>query len=66
MYVQQKELAVLAPIPPIFSSQLSSVRDDVRLSRELQDHAVRVIRVLERVIARLDSPEKVCCVRTAM
>ncbi len=45
---------------------MSSVRDDVRLSRELQDHAVRVIRVLERVIARLDSPEKVCCVRTAM
>ena len=38
---------------------IQSLREDVRLSRELQEHAVRVMQVVEKVIGRLDNVERV-------
>lgn len=38
---------------------VESLRSDLKLSLELQEHAVRVMQVVEKVIGRLESPEKV-------
>ena len=38
---------------------IQALREDVRLSRELQEHAVRVMQVVEKVIGRLDNVERV-------
>lgn len=38
---------------------VEALKEDVRLSRALQEHAVRVMQVVEKVIARLENAEKV-------
>ncbi len=38
---------------------VGALRDHKDLSREVQEHAIRVTQVVEKVIARLESPEKV-------
>ncbi len=38
---------------------MENLRDDARLSAVLQEHAVRVLRVVEKVITRLEDLEKV-------
>ena len=38
---------------------IESLRNDARLSDALQEHAVRVLRVVEKVIGRLEDLEKV-------
>ena len=40
-------------------TSVEALRDDVRLSNALQEHAVRVLRVIEKVIVRLEDLEKV-------
>ena len=43
---------------------MEALRDDVRLSNALQEHAVRVLRVIEKVIVRLEDLEKVSFLRS--
>ena len=38
---------------------VDALRDNKDLSRELQEHAIRVMQVVEKVIARLENQEKV-------
>ena len=38
---------------------IEALRNDARLSNALQEHAVRVLRVVEKVIGRLQDLEKV-------
>ena len=38
---------------------IETLREDVRLSQALQEHAVRVMQVVEKAIGRLDNLEKV-------
>ena len=38
---------------------IEALRNDARLSNALQEHAVRVLRVVEKVIGRLEDLEKV-------
>ena len=37
---------------------MEKLKEDVKLSKALNEHAVRVMQVLEKVIARIDNPEK--------
>jgi hypothetical protein len=38
---------------------VDDLRDDVKMSQTLQEHAIRVMQVVEKVIARLDNQDKV-------
>jgi len=38
---------------------VEALREDHRLLKELQDHAVRVLQVVEKVVARIENPNKV-------
>ena len=40
-------------------TDVASLREDKRLSHALQEHAVRVMQVVEKVIGRIDNLEKV-------
>ena len=40
-------------------TSVEAIKSDVKLSQALQEHAVRVLRVVEKVIGRIDNLEKV-------
>ena len=42
---------------------VAALREDLKLSKALEEHAVRVMQVVEKVIGRLETPEKVRAVK---